>query len=132
LANAVRSGARYGTVNAYSAGTHTCQSVIDKVRANAKTVGINDSNKTQVAVTVSFKNVSTGSTSTVCTAAAGTATAASGGSSLPCANVNGTPLTPDELTVDASYTSRLLVATPGLGKNVALTNSSAFQCEYYK
>jgi len=132
LSNSVRAAARYATVNAYS-GTHTCQSVIDRARSAAKTLGISDSNKNQVAVTVKFTNNTTNATTTVCAASAGSASATTGnGAAMPCQNVNGTPATPDQLTIEETFASSLLVATPGLGKTVSLSSSASFLCEYYQ
>jgi Flp pilus assembly protein TadG len=131
LSNAARAGARYGTVNAYTASTHTCASVIDKVRATAPTIGIPDTivGRRSIGVTVKLTKAADGSVTTPCSAASGVA---SSGSTLPCANAAGSPATPDTLTVEVSYTSRSLVAVPGVGKSFALGGASAFQCEYFK
>ncbi len=131
LANAVRAGARYATVNAYTTG-HTCQSVIDKVRNESMTLGIGGSNKTQVGVTVKFTNATTNATVQVCAAPPGSANATSNGAALPCKNLTGTPATPDQLTVDSTFSSTLLVPTPGLGSSINLSGSSSFICEYYQ
>ena len=107
LSNAVRIGARYGSVNAYTTA-HTCKAVVAKVRDSATTVGL-------------------GTSTTVCTGPTGadaTVTAA------PCVNTTASLTDPDSLKVSVSYPSGLLVPTPGLGRSVTLTASSTFQCEY--
>ena len=131
LSNAARAGARYATVNAYS-GTHTCQSVVDKVRAEALTLGIGDGNKNQVAVDVTFTDQATGVAATVCSTSAGSASVSFGGASLPCRNTSGSPSAPDQLAVTGRFESPLPVPTPGLGSSVTLTGSSSFVCEYYE
>jgi len=131
LSNATRVGARYATVNAYTATTHTCASVIDRVRNAAPTFGIANTTaaKQAIAVTVKLTKASDGTTAPVCAANAGVA---SSGSTLPCANATGSPDTPDTLTIDATYTSKFLVSVPGIGSGLTLGSSSSFQCEYYK
>lgn len=125
LSNAVRIGARYGSVNAYTTA-HTCKAVVAKVRDSATTVGLGTSNKRKVVVTVA-RVTSAGTSTTVCTGPTGadaTVTAA------PCVNTTASLTDPDSLKVSVSYPSGLLVPTPGLGRSVTLTASSTFQCEY--
>jgi Flp pilus assembly protein TadG len=131
LSNATRAGARYGTVNAYTAATHTCASVIDKVRATAPTVGIPDTTagRNSIAVTVKLTKASDGTTTNVCSAASGGTSTVT---ALPCANPTGSPGTPDTLTVESTYNSKFLVSIPGVGTTFPLGGKSAFQCEYYK
>jgi Flp pilus assembly protein TadG len=125
LANGVRSGARYGAVNAYTTA-HTCQSVVDRVRAGSQTMGTSGSNASRIAVTVTRDGAS------ICAAAAGATTATGTGVlAAPCKDAAGTPSTPDTLTVSASFVSDLPVPLPGFGGSVTIANSSAFQCEYY-
>jgi Flp pilus assembly protein TadG len=138
LSNATRAGARYGTVNAYSASTRTCASVIDKVRATAPTVGIPDTANGRKAVGVTVTLTSGATSATVpgvgCAAAKNDATVTGAGASLlPCQNtLNGSPATPDTLTITTTYDSKFLVPIPGVGTTFALGGSSTFQCEYYK
>jgi Flp pilus assembly protein TadG len=129
LANAVRAGARYGTVNSYTT-THTCRSVIDKVRGSASTIGIGTSTSTQIAVTVTrLKPDGTAYTPSGCSVAAGVA---SSGASLtpPCENGTADKLAPDTLSIETTFDSKLLIPTPGLGNSFTLTTSGSFQCEY--
>jgi len=134
LSNSTRAGARYGTVNAYTSTTHTCQSVVDKVRASAPTAGIADTaaGRNSIAVSVKLTKAADGSTATVCSAAPGAAAATGSPAQLPCLNATNSPSTPDTLTVSSTYNSRFLVSIPGVGTTFALGGTSAFQCEYYK
>jgi Flp pilus assembly protein TadG len=131
LSNAARAGARYATVNAYT-GTRTCANVVDKVRANAPTIGIADTaaGRQSVGVTVKLTRAADGNVSTICNAPVGGTTSAS---TSPCQNLtNGSPSTPDTLTIDVTYTTKSFLAVPGVGKTFALGSSSSFLCEYYK
>ncbi len=129
LANSARSAARYAVVNAYST-THTCKSVIDKARDGSTTLGITPANKTDVKVTVTLTNSASSASFVVCEAAAG---GSSSVNTAPCADTRGSKsaATPDSLTVKTEYSTKLIVATPGLGTSVPLTSSSTFICEYY-
>jgi len=129
LAGAVRTGARYGSVNAYTA-THSCKSVIDKVRDSASTIGIGSTNNTQVAVKV-FRVKSDGTKTARCEALAGAASPAAA-TEAPCVNATASPADPDSLTIETTFNSQLLIPTPGLGSSFTLTNSASFQCEYSK
>ena len=126
LANAVRAGARYGSVNAYSS-SHTCQKVIDKVRDNAQTIGIGTGNKLQVGVTV--RHLAADGTLLPYGCVAGP-TFPSSGATAPCVNSSADPNNPDSLEVDARFQSQLLVPVPGLGSSVWLSSSATYQCEY--
>jgi Flp pilus assembly protein TadG len=129
LANAVRIGARYGSVNAY-ATTHSCQSVVDKVRASAGTIGIGATNNTQIGVTVSvLKPDGTTWPSLGCSAAVGVE-APTAATAAPCTNLNASKTAPDSLLVETTFDSKLSIFTPGLGSSFNLTNASTFQCEY--
>ncbi len=126
LANAVRAGARYGSVNAYSS-SHTCQKVIDEVRDNAQTIGIGASN--QLAVGVKVKHLAADGTLLPYGCSADPNIASSGGTA-PCVNTSADPNNPDSLEVDATFSSRLLVPVPGFGSSVALSSSATYLCEY--
>ena len=128
LSNAVRAGARYGTVNAY-AGDHSCGKVIDRVRAESTTLGIGSPNQVAVRVTLAASGSPAGTGDLVCAAAAG---AAAAGGDAPCINADGSPSSPDELTVTSTFDTAVFVPTPGLGNSVTLTQSSTFVCEYYQ
>jgi Flp pilus assembly protein TadG len=133
LAGAVRTGARYGSVNAYAA-THSCKNVIDKVRDSASTIGIGSTNNTRIGVTVYLVKPDNTRT-TQCTAGVGdafpgaaTAAPCIRQPAIPAAN----PATPDTLTIETTFDSQLLIPTPGLGNSFNLSNAASFQCEYSK
>jgi len=123
LANAARTGARYGVVNAFT-GTHTCKNLIDRVRGEARTIAITAATQNNVAVTVRLNSIP------VCSAAAGVASP--NVTTPPCTNSSGSPASPDTLTVQVSYHSDLPTSVPGLGNSVDLAGSSAYQCEYFQ
>lgn len=125
LSNAVREGARYGSVNAYS-GTHTCANVVSAVRGAANTVGMSGS---KVKVVVSRVD---GSGAVVagggCQADAGGATTGATKDQAPCL---GSPTaSPYRLKVDATYVSPLFLAAPGVASSWTIDGSGSYQCEY--
>jgi Flp pilus assembly protein TadG len=87
LNGAVRSGARYGSVNAYT-GTHTCSSVVDNTRNAANTIGMGGS---QVDVKISLNDAA------VC-GSDGTGDQAD----PPCTDPTGDVADPDTITLHAS------------------------------
>jgi Flp pilus assembly protein TadG len=129
LSNGVRIGARYGSVNAYTA-THSCKNVLDTIRGSSTTLGIGATNNTQIGVTV-YRVKSDGTKTTMCSAAAGVASTGAS-TTAPCVNASADPADPDTLQIDTTFDSKLLIPTPGLGTSFTLTNSSSFQCEYSK
>jgi Flp pilus assembly protein TadG len=132
IAGAVRTGARYGSVNAYTA-THGCKNVIDKVRDSAGTIGIGSTNNTQIGVTVWLVKPD-GSKVSQCSVGKGVASTGQT-TNAPCVRTDATtatPATPDTLTIDTTFDSKLLIPTPGLGTSFNLANSASFQCEYSK
>ena len=125
LANAVRAGARYGSVNAYTS-THTCKAVVDKVRDSALTIGLTSAQRRNVVVTVSRVSPA-GVATQICSGPSGadaTVTVA------PCQNAAASLTDPDSLQVSASYPSSVLVPTPGLGSSLTVSATSTFLCEY--
>ena len=126
LANAVRAGARYGSVNAYAAD-HTCRNVIDKVRSASTTVGISSSSNSKVGVTV-WRVAPGGTKTSVCSGSGATYTGSL--TMPPCKNVTADKTAPDSLSIDTTFDSKLLVPTPGLGTTFPIANSGSFQCEY--
>lgn len=116
LSNAVRSGARFGSVNLYN-GDHTCEEVITKARSAVRTIGLSDTK--QVAITVKR------GTTVVCAAASGVEAPPVG--TLPCA---GSPVDdPDTLYVEGRYTTDIGLPLPGID-GMVLNASGAYQCEY--
>jgi Flp pilus assembly protein TadG len=125
LSNAVRVGARFGSVNAYTS-SHSCKAVVDKVRDSAVTVGLSAAQKKNVVVTVSRLSAG-GAATTVCSGASG---ADASVPTAPCLNPTASVTDPESLQVSATYSSSLLVPTPGLGSSVTVSASSTFVCEY--
>jgi hypothetical protein len=115
LNGAVRTGARFGSVNAY-AGTHTCQAVIDRVEDAATTIGLGDGSAVEVTVMRGA--------STVCSTGAGALTAA------PCENAAASPSAPETLSVSASYRSNFIVPMPLADDFIDLASEGVYQCEY--
>jgi Flp pilus assembly protein TadG len=121
LNGAVRSGARFGSVNAYS-GSHTCGAVVQEVRDSAGTIAMNGSD---VAVQV-FRS---GQATAICdTAIPSTLTTAP----APCVNPAALVDSPDTLTVTARFNSKYLVPLPIGGTSKNLAGSGTYQCEYNK
>jgi Flp pilus assembly protein TadG len=116
LSSAVRSGARYGSVNIY-AGDHTCKAVMDRTRDNAISLGMN---KDAVAVTVKRDNT------TVCSVAANTTT---GTFPDPPCKVSPAPSTPAKLTVTASYDAKPMIPLIPM-PTIGLSSVGEYQCEY--
>lgn len=116
ISNAVRSGARFGSVNLYN-GDHTCEEVITKARGAARTIGLSDGKK--VAITVKR------GTTVVCSAASGAD--APEIDVLPCV---GSPASdPDTLFVEGRYITDIGLPVPGID-GTELTATGAYQCEY--
>ncbi|MFZ5848113.1 MAG: TadE/TadG family type IV pilus assembly protein [Actinomycetota bacterium] len=121
ISNAVRSGARFGSVNLYN-GDHTCEEVITKARGAARTIGLSDT--TQVGIKV-VRRSEVGPDQVICAAAAGVEAPAV--TERPCAG--SPPAEPDTLYVEGRYTTDIGLPVPGLDGTV-LTATGAFQCEY--
>ncbi|HZJ06954.1 MAG TPA: TadE family protein [Nocardioidaceae bacterium] len=117
IANGVRSGARYGSVNLY-ANSHTCGNVIAETRESARTVGI--SSGTEVGVTVKR------GTTTICSAAVGAATPSGG--LPPCTNAS-PPSGAETLYVEASFPAQVSIPMMSFDP-IDLTSVGAYQCEY--
>lgn len=122
LASAVREGARYGSVNAYTS-SHTCANVVSAVRGAANTVGMSGS---KVKVVVTRVN-EVGVPVAACQALAGGGATGSVGDA-PC---KGSVLAaPSTLRVEATYVSPLFLAAPGVASSWTLNGSGTYQCEY--
>jgi Flp pilus assembly protein TadG len=123
LNGAVRTGARYGSVNAFAAFTatpHTCASVITKVRNAATTIGMDGS---AVAVTVSVGGT------LKCQSAANASVPVN--VVPPCKGApNIDPATPQTLTVNATFQSNFFVPVPLAGNSLTLKSGGGYQCEY--
>lgn len=118
LNGAVRTGARYGTVNAFS-GSHTCGNVVTRVQETAHTIGVDTA---QVYVDVRLA----GESDPVCTS--------DGGGDLtetPCTDSNATAAAPRNLTVYARFDSDFLVPVPLTGSSMRLESEGVYQCEYH-
>lgn len=126
LASAARAGARFGAVNAYTA-SHSCANVVAKVRDNAQTIGIGATNNKEVVVSV-YQMHPDGSSSLMCKAGKNLDTSVA---TAPCTDAAATAAAPDNLKVDVSFDSGLIVPVPGLGNGVSLTNSATYLCEYH-
>lgn len=115
LNGAVRTGARYGSVNAFT-GTHTCGKVVEQVKAGARTIGVDTS---QVVVSVQLAG------SEVCGSSGGQTDEA------PCTNASASAASPQQLAVTATYDSDFLVPVPLAGDSITLQSEGVYQCEYH-
>jgi Flp pilus assembly protein TadG len=115
LNGAVRTGARFGSVNAFTS-THTCAAVIQRVRDAATTIGMNGSS---VSVTVKLNGTTRCDT---------TGTSYAG---APCTDAAATAATPGMLSVQASYVSKYFVPMPLPGSSMTLKGTGSYQCEYH-
>ncbi len=115
LNGAVRSGARFGSVNAYTS-THSCSAVIQKVRDTANTIGMDGS-----AVSVAVKLNGT----LVCD------TSSLSSTNPPCQDAAATAATPGTLAVEATYASKYFVPVPLAGTALTLHGTGSYQCEYH-
>lgn len=114
LNNAARDASRAGVVKPLSGPAMQCQAVVTNARNGVtNTLGIAATNSVAVDV---------GAPSSVCSAAAGSASVSGTPAGLPCTGANA-------LTVTLSYTSQALVPLPYLNSMV-LTAKGVFQCEY--
>jgi Flp pilus assembly protein TadG len=115
LNGAVRTGARYGSVNAFS-GSHNCGNVVTRVQDSAVTIGVD---KALIEVSVERDG------SFVC----GTAGGLTG--TPPCEDPLATPAMPANLSVKATYESEFLVPVPFAGNSITLESEGVYQCEYH-
>jgi hypothetical protein len=120
LNGAVRSGARFGSVNAYS-GSHTCGAVVQKVQDAAATIAMAGS-------AVSVQVFRSGEADPVCDS--------TDSSSLPglapCINGAADINNPDVLTVKAQFSSDFLVPLPIGRTSLDVASEGSYQCEYNK
>jgi Flp pilus assembly protein TadG len=120
LASAARTGARYGSVNAYTSN-HTCANVVTQVRDAAVTIGMNSS---QVDVTVKRVARPAGTETVVCSSGSPASTA-------PCDNgPSPDPANPDTLRVEVEYEAGMPVPLPMIDSQVTITGTGVYQCEY--
>jgi Flp pilus assembly protein TadG len=121
IASAVRSGARYGSVNLYAAAAgdpeHSCSEVVDRTREAITTFGADPATAT-IEVFVAASDDALGSP--VCTGDAPTSTP-------PCDGSADT----DTLYVRASYTSQMIgIPFTSVGESANIEALGAYRCEY--
>lgn len=124
LGNAVRDGARFGTVGLYSdaaaQAAQTCGKVIELTRNNANALGMSGMD---VVVTVT-RGTSVGGATTVCSA--GKQVNAPVGGNRPCVGANPN----DNLYVTASFESRIEIPLIPMTPTLNLDSRGAYRCEY--
>lgn len=124
LGNAVRDGARFGSVGLYSdptaRATQTCGKVIELARDNANALGMSGAN---VAVTVK-RGSSLGTASDRC--GAGVGVAAPVGGDRPCEDA----LPNDNIYVTAQFLSRIEIPLVPMTPELNLDSTGAYRCEY--
>jgi hypothetical protein len=119
LNGAVRTGARYGSVNAFS-GSHTCANVITRVETSAQTIGLDTD-----LIEVKVKREDPSGETLVCE---------TGGASVstpPCEDSSAVAGNLPDLAVEATYKSEFLVPLPLPGDSVTLRSKGVYQCEYH-
>ena len=120
LNNAVRTGARYGSVNLYNsvANPHTCTNVVNQTKDSVSTLGMAPS-----AVTIKvFRGADAAATS-------GTPLCTNGASSItpPCQGSSQT----DNLYVQASFSTDLVgIPFTGITKTISVQSVGVYRCEY--
>ena len=121
LNSAVRSGARYGSVNIYNsvADPHSCDKTVARAQEGVATLGM-------TASAVTFR-VYKGATLAAAQAAGAICTNSSPNSTPPCDDSDQA----DSLYVVASYTTNLVgIPFTGINRTVLLQSVGAFRCEY--
>ena len=129
LGNAVRDGARFGTVGLFSAGptppNQTCRDVIALTRSNANSLAMKGESAVTVVVT---RGASPDTATPRCTANAGTASTVAtgtGATERPCKGAAAT----DNLYVKASFNTQAqipLIPMPSF----TIDSQGAYRCEY--
>ena len=115
LSHGVRTGARWGSVNLYSA-SRTCADVVDKAREQAETIGMHGDD-----IAVSVKRGS----SVICSAAAN---GSASGSTAPCDGASATGT--ETLYVTASFATDFSIPLTGIDSPLTLQSTGAYRCEY--
>jgi len=117
LSHGARQGARWGVVNLLEA--HTCSSVIEQVRTGAQTIAMPGD---AVDVTVTGAGGSCSSSGENPDVVVGDADAS------PCTDA--AAITPGDLTVTASFPTRIDIPPFGIGGSLTLEQGSTYRCEY--
>jgi len=117
LSHGARQGARWGVVNLLA--THTCGTVIQQVRTGAQTIAM-PGDTVNVAVTGAGGS---------CSSSGDEPAVISGDAAAsPCTNADAD--TPGNLTVTASFPTRIDIPPFGIGGSFTLKQSSTYRCEY--
>ena len=120
MANAVRTAARYGSVNLYNTTSdpHTCTKAIDRAKEGTPTLGMS-------AADVTFE-VRRGATETAARSGAALCTSSSASTTPPCqGSAQG-----DNLYVFAKYSTRLGIPMTPINTALDLVSVGVYRCEY--
>lgn len=124
LSSAVRSGARYGSVNLYEAASdpHTCGKVIEHAKGSASTISMKG-NDIEVEVYRGANEGDAFGSSPICTSSGS-------GSSVttPCTDKDATNY--ETLFVRASYPASVGIPLTGVDADFDLVSTGAYRCEY--
>jgi hypothetical protein len=128
IASAVRSGARFGSVNLYAGALgapHKCENVIERTRDQATTIGLSSK---AIKVTVAYQPEGNPKTE-ACKSEAGslTVTGAKVGKP-PCEDSSA--VNPGKLYVQADYTGELSIPLAGVLTSLDLGSTGTYSCEY--